>query len=423
MKLIFHGAAREVGRSCIELVTQDGSFIFDCGIKMDPEGLQYPQRMDDLTGVKAVFLSHAHLDHTGALPLLKHNDSKVKVFCTKGTARVTDILLNDSYRIDLIKHHHPAYTQLDIKALEDQMIFLPYRKQVEEFGMKIEFFNSGHIPGSCSIKVNVEGTNILYTGDINTEDTELVMPADTNYGDVDVLIVESTYGNREHEPREEVEEKFIDHIVKTTRRGGNVLIPVFGVGRAQEILLILNKYHFEVPIYLDGMARKVTDIMINNCMNLRDPAKIRTAYRSVREIRNKNMREIVMRQRGIFLTTSGMIEGGPIISYLKRFHNDKNSSLLMTGYQCEGTNGRMILEEGYAFLDGLKAKIRMEYQKYDFSAHAGMTDLHNLILKVKPKKVIINHGDEDEVLALQDWCAKNTKSKVYAPKLNDNIEL
>lgn len=423
MRFTFHGGANEVGRSCIEMNTTLGDFIFDCGIKVTPEGLVYPKKMDDLTGVKGVFLSHAHLDHTGALPMFKHSGSKAKIFCTKATARISDVLLNDSYQVDIIKHNHPAYTKFDIKSVEDQMVFVNYRKKYTELGLDFEFFNSGHIPGASSIKVHVDGTNVLYSGDINTQGTYLVKEADTDFGFVDILIVESTYGNRDHEERHVVEDKFVTSILNALRKGGSVVIPVFGVGRAQEVLMLLSKYTFDVPIYIDGMARKVTNLIVNNSTNLTDPFKVRNSYENAREVRNEGMREMVMKKRGIFITTSGMIEGGPVMSYMKRFHNDEHSAVLLTGYQCEGTNGRLLLDTGFCFIEGMKMKVKMNVEKFDFSAHAGKTQLHDLVKKVKPRAVIIQHGDPEAVKDLGDWCKKNTSCKVYMPSVGDSIEL
>lgn len=423
MQLIFHGAAKEVGRSCIELKTQVGNFIFDCGIKITPDGFDYPEKLRDLSDVKAIFLSHAHLDHTGGLPLLKHYGSKAKIFCTNATAKIADILLKDSYQIDLIKHHHPAYTKYDIKSVENQMVYTNFRSPKNEYGLKYEFFNSGHIPGASSIKLTVEGTDILYTGDINTEETELVKSADTDYGNVDILITESTYGGREHETRKNVEDKFISEIITTLRRGGSVVIPVFGVGRAQEILSVLDKYHFEVPVYLDGMARKVTNTILNSSNNLNDPLKIRRAYRHVREVKNMKMRQMITNNQAIFLTTSGMLSGGPIMSYLKRFHNDEKSSVLLTGYQVEGTNGASLLETGYVYIDGLKTKVKMNYKQFDFSAHSGREELHELVKKINPKKIILQHGDPEQIEEFKKWCEDNTSISVYAPNINDILEL
>lgn len=423
MKFTFHGGANEVGRSCIEMETGKGTFLFDCGIKVTPEGLVYPKKMDDLNDVKAVFLSHAHLDHTGALPMFKHSGSKAKIFCTKATARISDVLLNDSYQVDLIKHNHPAYTKFDIKSVEDQMVFVQFRKDYSELGLDFEFFNSGHIPGASSIRVNVDGMNVLYTGDINTQETYLVKAADTNYGQVDTMIVEATYGNRDHDERHVVEDKFITSILNALRKGGSVVIPVFGVGRAQEILMLLAKYTFDVPIYVDGMARKVTNLIVTNSSNLADPFKVRNSYNAAREVRNEGMREMVMKKRGIFITTSGMIEGGPVMSYMKRFHNDEHSVVLLTGYQCEGTNGRLLLETGFAFIEGMKIKVKMNVEKFDFSAHAGKTQLHDLVKKVKPRTLIIQHGDPEAIKDFGEWCRKNTSSKVYMPNVGDSIEL
>lgn len=423
MEFVFHGAAKEVGRSCIEMKTTKGDFLLDCGIKITPQGLVYPKKMDDLKNIKAVFLSHAHLDHTGALPMLKHSGSNAKIFCTKGTARISDVLLNDSYQVDIIKNNHPAYTKFDIKSSENLMTFVDYKKKYSAFGVGFEFFNSGHIPGSASIKLSCDNINVLYTGDINTQGTYLVNAADTDYGFIDVMIIESTYGARDHENRETTEDKLVTSIISTLRKGGSVILPVFGIGRAQEILMILSRYKFNVPVYVDGMARKVNDIIINNCSNLCDNSSLKRSYREAREVRNQQMREFIQNRKGIFVTTSGMVEGGPVLGYIKRLHNDKNSSIFLTGYQCEGTNGRLLLEDKSCYIDGMKVNVNMNVEKFDFSAHSGKTELHDLIKKTKPSSIIIQHGDPEEIEELGAWCKKNTSCKVFMPEIGDSIEL
>ena len=233
MKILIHGAGREVGRSCIEVQSKDGEFLLDCGVKLSVGGMEYPTRTDT-KNIDAVFISHAHLDHTGCLPLFDHQGLFCPVFATPMTKAITKILLLDSFEIEMAERHGDvAYKKRDVERIGESIITVSYNEWNKIHGIEWKFYDAGHIPGSSSVMIKTEGKTILYTGDINTEETLLMQRINDNYDEpIDILIIESTYGNRSHPERSKTEEEFLN-LVEEKIKQGTVLLPCFAVGRNQ----------------------------------------------------------------------------------------------------------------------------------------------------------------------------------------------
>ncbi len=421
MQFIFHGAGREVGRSCIEL---DNTFLFDAGLKITEHGTEFPTGFDH-TLIKAVFLSHAHLDHTGALPLFNHEGMKCPIFTTRMTKLITEVLLQDSFHIELITHIHPAYHENNIFNVLKHFQDVNYNKEYsvpQVSGATFQFLDAGHIPGSASILLKYKGKTILYTGDVNQQNSLLLEGAHYVLKNVDVMITESTYGDRGHPDRKQTEQRFVSVIEEILAGGGSVLLPTFAVGRAQELMLLLSQTKLEYPIYLDGMAKKVMDICISNQMFVRDAAALRRAQKRVQYITSPMDRKKVLSENCIIITTSGMVTGGPVMEYLKMMFFEPKHGLLLTGYQGDGTNGRLLLQEKAAFVDGKKVRWEGRIEQFDFSAHAGQSDLVGAVQRIRPTHLIINHGDE---IAMQTLAAqvKGFAKKIYLPQIDEKVEI
>lgn len=419
MKLKFYGSGKEVGRSCIQLSTEGKNFLLDAGIKMG-HAIEHPL-MPDLNLIDAVFISHAHLDHTGALPYFNFNGLTAPIFSTMATKDITQLLLQDSYKIAL----HSGTLDYDENNMHAVMSLFEHRnlRARYEYDHKIryEFFDAGHIPGSSSILFEAEGKKLLYTGDINTQATRLLNAADTNYGHVDVMICESTYGDKNHEPRIITEKRFINKVNETTHFG-SCLIPAFAVGRAQEIMLILSNNDIFVPAYLDGMADAATNTFLRDSQSLRNARELSLSKRKVETVHNFGERKEVEHNKSIIIATSGMLTGGPVIEYLKAMSDKKENSILLTGYQAEETNGRLLLEQHRLQLDNIMKNVKCYVEQFDFSAHAGMQELHEFIKKVNPKKLILNHGDPDAIKSLALF-ASEQGIEVIVPNNGDELEL
>lgn len=250
-------------KSCIELISQANRFLLDAGVKFKEDGFEAPFNVFNIPNIKGLFLSHAHLDHTGSLPLFEHFNLICPIFTTQQTKELTKILLKDSYKIARIKHLHPAYQKNDLKRVYNATRIVEFDQWYKHMNLEFMFLNAGHIPGSAMVLIKTEDKKILYTGDYKYKTSELMKGVDSeidsnvNLNDIDVLITESTYGGKPLPDRQGIEDSFLDMIDEVIKKG-SVIVPVFGLGRAQEILIVLSRRKWSVPIYIDGMAVEVT---------------------------------------------------------------------------------------------------------------------------------------------------------------------
>ncbi len=429
MKIIFHGAAREVGKSCIELQTEGQRYILDAGVKFIQHGVEYPKFLDNVYELDGVFISHAHMDHSGALPLLEHKALNCHIFMTHMTWDITNLLLADSYHLEKLKHIHPAYQERDIKKVKNDLKFIQYDKEytTKDKKIKFQYLNAGHIPGSASILMEIEGKTVLYTGDINTEDTNLMVPSDLEnlQNKIDVLITENTYGNRIHPDRVDSEEGIIKSINSCIKEGGSALVPVFGVGRAQEALMILDKLDDSIPIYLDGMARKVTELVLKSGDPYVDNIDVlERMFKRAIKIKSPRERDSIARKKGVvILSTSGMLQGGPSVSYASHMAHNRDNFVIFTGYQASGTNGRSMFEDHTFYENHHRFKVHAHIRKFDFSAHYGQDSIHKLIKKLNPKNLILQHGDLEALEAVRLELESNGfEGKVFLPYIGEEIE-
>ena len=415
MHIEFHGGASEVGRSCIEI---NGEILLDAGLKLGTQ-IEYPQNIS-YKNIKAVFVSHAHLDHCGALPLFVHYGLNCPIICTKETRDLIFPMLDDAYNL---QKENSDYDEDDIQKIRPMIEVVEEGVKGRLHDYEFKFLHAGHIPGSSSILIEREGKKLIYTGDINTINTELMGKAE-DFPEVDILITEATYGDEDHEERDVLEKNFIEAVTKTIGRGGSVIIPAFGLGRSQEILIILEKLNTKVPIYLDGMARRITNILFNQPRELRDAALLRRAFKKSIIVKDFSQRNEIVKKQGIFITTSGMLTGGPVMSYLEHYRDDRNSTIILTGYQSENTNGRRLMNGERVEIDNKLYEVKCELQIFGFSAHAGKKELIELIKNVNPKLLILNHGDLEAIQFLKQEVLKKMKNiEVMTPKIGDAIDV
>ncbi|MEK6868249.1 MAG: MBL fold metallo-hydrolase [Nanoarchaeota archaeon] len=419
MQFIFHGAGREVGRSCVEI---DKTILLDAGLKITEHGTEYPSFFEPQK-IQAVFLSHAHLDHTGSLPVLNHSGLTSPIYSTRMTRLMTEVLLDDSFHIELITHTHPGYGKENIFNVLQNFRDTEYETTVSvSKDLNAKFLDAGHIPGSASILLNYKKKNILYTGDINWQNSLLLAGAKYTVNNIDIMITEATYGDRNHPSRSETEQRFIATIKEILSKDGSVLLPAFAIGRAQELMLLLTAAKIECPIYLDGMAKKVTDLCLSNPMFVRNAGALREAHKKIQYITSEIERKRILQEKCIIITTSGMVTGGPVMEYLKMMFFEPKHGILLSGYQGDGTNGRLLLQEKCAYVDGKKVKWTGRIEQFDFSAHAGQDDLIAAVKRIQPKALILNHGDEIAIETMQDKLKKYVK-KIYAPKIDEVLEV
>ena len=418
MKLKFHGGAQEVGRSCV--VVND-TFLLDAGLKIKEHngGVEYPSNFN-LSNIQAVFISHSHLDHVGALPMFNFEGLRCSVFLTRMTREISKIMLKDSYHIATLSDSHAGYSEENVYNSFSFMQTVKLNKRYHFGDMNFKFLDAGHIPGAASILLEIEGKKLLYSGDISHTNTHLVLGSDYHVDNVDILICESTYGDRLHENRQEAEKRFKQKILEAIERGGSVIIPVFAVGRAQEVILMLRDLPIDTPIYLDGMSKGITQLCLQNPETIKNANELRQCLEKIHFVKGKHHRKNISKQQGIIITTSGMVVGGAIMGHLPYYVNDDRHSILLTGYQGEDTNGRSLLENKTMIIDDQKYKWKGYIEKFDFSAHSGQDELIKYIAHINPKVLVLMHGEPASIKILAE---KFPDKEVYTPHLDEELSV
>jgi len=410
IRLRFLGGSDRVGS--LALLTQmDGkNLLFDYGLTPSkPPEYPLPAPPVDL-----VFLSHAHLDHSGMIPALLSGLNQ-RLITTRLTWEISDILHKDTLKIARSDGYAIPYTLGDIHHVKHCLHPVkPNRRYHIGDDLEVKFHSSGHIPGSLMFELQ-GSRRFLFTGDINVIDTRLVRGCKPV--ECDVLCMEGTYAGREHQRRDELEKTFLDKIDEVVSRGGRVVLPAFAVARAQELLLILRNSGFNV--WFDGMGKKVTQVYFRYPRCIRSVEQLKKAYEAVNIVHSDYGRKLALKGE-VILTSSGMMDGGPVLHYMNKLKNDTKSAVLLTGYQVEDTNSRLLVEEGKLDFYGVIEPVHCEIDYFDFSAHAGHSQLIDFARKCKPEKVVLMHSDNRSILAeeLRDFV-----DEVYTPMDGEEIIL
>ncbi len=387
IELDFLGGGNEVGRAAVLVGSGDERFLFDYGIEVQ-DGQAPIQPGLPLTGM---FITHAHIDHSGMIPELYKRGWKGNVYGTGATHGLSTMLLKDSIDVQRKKGQTPHYHPVHIKMMNSFWKNVDYGKRVRFRNSSVRFLDAGHIPGSSSPVLETGGKKIMYTGDLKFTDTQLVRASKIWKEDVDVLIMESTYHYKNHPDRRGLENDLRELVQNVVYNNGTVLIPSFAVGRTQEMLCILDDLGF--PIFMDGMGIEATDIILHYPKFIRDPGKLRKAFGRARKIHGSKDRKQALKDPGVVISTAGMMSGGPIGYYVKKLYQREDCALVLTGYQVEGTVGNVLMNTGRYVHEGMDALLRMPYSFMDFSAHCGRDSLIRLVKKTNPEKVFIIHGD------------------------------
>ncbi len=430
------GGVKQVGRSCFIVVTPESKVMLDCGINPgEMSGLDAYPRLDwlnfDFDDLDAVVISHAHIDHQGFLPTLFKYGYKGPVYCTEPTLPLMTLLQNDSVKIADSNGTYLPFSVRDVNEVIKYCITLPYGKPTDiSPDITITLNNAGHIMGSATVHLNISGAhNILYSGDYKYARTQLLDSAVSMYPRVETLITESTYGNSTDimPDQQLVYRTFTESINKTLTEGGKVLIPVPAVGRAQEIMLVMAKeMHdgrlIESPIYIEGMISEASAIHMSYAHYLGSDVR-RSVSQGINPFLSEyftvisgGKRDEVLNDESpvIVMATSGMLEGGPSVEYFKQLAPNPKNKIMFVSYQINGTLGRRVLDGAMSEVSMMdktgKVKVvpvRCQTQKIDgFSGHSDFNQILSFVARVKPKRVLVNHGERTK--------SENTASAIYS---------
>ncbi|MDE1857375.1 MAG: MBL fold metallo-hydrolase [Candidatus Micrarchaeota archaeon] len=430
MKVSFFGGAGEVGRSCILVKSDKSKILLDAGVKLGAVE-EYPQIRDsDLKGIDGIFISHAHLDHFGYLPHIFTAGYRGKVYATKPTIELINIAIRDYMNISKPKN----VTSQGLAEMAKHFEIIEYGKPFRLKDLTIKVVQSGHILGSAITTVSDGKHTIMYSGDMNMAQTRLLPGADMKNARADTLIIESTYGakNDIFPPEKEVSQKLMASIKETLHKGGKVIIPTFGVGRAQEVLFMLDDFMNsgilpKAPIYISGVINKIMRIHRHNVIYCRREVQMRILMSDSDPFKSKNfvpvesneLRGKIVKEKeaSIIVTTSGMLTGGPVMYYLARLARDPMNKLILVGYQAEGTLGRA-LQEGAreVTVNRAKVKVNLTVETFHLSAHADRKQLEAAIAKVHGlKNVFVVHGEKSKSEDLRMHIANKYNAIVPEP--------
>lgn len=445
MRLKFLGAAATVTGSSFYLTGKNTNLMVDFGMfqgKPEESRLNAIKPEIDFMKLSAVFLTHAHLDHCGRLPLLAKHNFNGPIFMTEATKALAELVLYDSAKIAKEEVVDPLYTEDDVEAVLKQVQTVEYDKPFEVGDFTINFLDAGHILGSASVVVTERdtGSTVAFSGDLGNTPEPLIAP--THWvTKANIAVVESTYGDQIHPPREEVE-NLVEIIQKAERLKGVVLIPSFSIERSQELLYIFDQLKkdgrmaYETPVFLDGpMAIKAT-MVFKDFPGLYSPAlkeQVRSddpfdfpglvicdTVEKSKQIRNYEGTKVIV-------AGSGMMTGGRVIHHAARYLSDPKNQIVIVGYQAEDTLGRQILDgKPSVNIWGSMVDVKAEVVEIKtMSAHADQGQILTWLKKIDGlEQVVLVHGEDLARLVLNEKIHQELPSvKVVLPTIQQEIEL
>jgi len=454
IRLTSLGGFREVGRSCILIQTRDSNILLDVGLNVGNKNDQFPN-FDvpefSIRDLDAIIISHAHLDHCGMVPYLFKYGYRGPVYSTLPTRNLSTMLQLDFVQICEKEGIPMPYAKRDVKSAVLHTIPLSWGKVTDIApDIKLTLHNSGHILGSSLIHLHFGkgGYNFVYTGDFKYQKTRLLEKAAVKFPRVEALLIESTYGGpQDRIPSRQDSERELRQILNSTiKRGGKVLIPVLAVGRAQELIIVLEELLSkgiidQVPLFLDGLISEATAIHTANPDFLSSDLREKILHQGKNPFLSDffttvsghdERNDVIMGGPCIILATSGMLIGGPSVQYLKALAEDKNNSLIFVSYQVNGTLGARI-QRGFREIQYTNAKGRTQLVRLNlnvftlegFSGHSSRSQISQFLRRIqpKPKLVITNHGEESKCVSLSTMIHKKLRKATKSPKNRETILL
>ena len=457
VSLLTLGGFGQVGRSCMLLTTPDSKVLIDCGIN---PGARTPSesfpRLDwaniSLDELDAIVIGHAHLDHTGFLPVLTKYGYKGPIYCTEPTLPMMNLIQLDAIKVAGAQGRTPMYAERDVHQIMRQTIGLSYGTVTDiSPDIKLVLANAGHILGSasCHFHIGNGDHNFVYSGDIKYGKSMLLESADTRFPRVETLLIESTYGAKEdiQPTREEVETAFIKSVNEILKGGGKVLIPIPAVGRAQELMMVIDKYMksgqlTESPVFMEGMIQEATAIHEAHPEYLERSLKQKILETDdnpfdseyFTNIEHADGRDEPLREDSpcIVIATSGMLEGGPVLEYFRNFAPNPKNKILFVSYQVNGTLGRRVMDGAKQVTimgrDGRVEVVTINAgtEKLEgFSGHSDYNQLMSYVQRLRPKlrRVLVNHGERRKSQNLSSAINRMYRVTTHYPQVQEAIKL
>ena len=417
MEVSVLGAAKQVGRSAFLVKGDKTSILLDYGVQLGKTpGFPSHVKPKDVDGI---VLSHAHLDHSGAIPLFFLKNT-LPVHATDLTIELSELLIGDF--IQLSRFSLP-FEYVELVNMMKNAIGTKIGEQSKIGEFNINFLEAGHIPGSAIARLDNGKKSVIYTGDFNAEDTNLLKAASIEWNEPDIIITESTYATADHPSREDVEDDFITFLKEVVERGGVALVPAFSVGRAQEMACILKKKKFPYPVAMDGMALKTNDILMRYQEHLRDPDLFKKSLGSLEIIRSWGQRKRIAKQPSVIIAPAGMLVGGLAVFYNNEIARNTKNAICIVSFQVPGTPGRTLLEKGITLINGKPRKVKAEVRRFNFSSHSGKSKMLDIFKKMNGSpKVLTVHGEAASCIKFSEDL-NELGFESYAPDIGFKIEV
>ncbi|KAB1207081.1 Cleavage and polyadenylation specificity factor subunit 3-I [Morella rubra] len=437
------GAGNEVGRSCVYMSYKGKTVMFDCGIHPAYSGmaaLPYFDEIDPST-IDVLLITHFHLDHAASLPyFLEKTTFRGRVFMTYPTKAIYKLLLTDYVKVSKVSVEDMLYNEQDINRSMDKIEVIDFHQTVEVNGIRFWCYTAGHVLGAAMFMVDIAGVRVLYTGDYSREEDRHLRAAETPQFSPDICIIESTYGVQLHQPRNVREKRFTDVIHSTISEGGRVLIPVFALGRAQELLLILDEYwsnHPElhnIPIYYASpLAKRCLTVYETYIHSMND--RIRTQYaaksnpfifKHISPIKSiENFKDV---GPSVVMASPGGLQSGFSRQLFDMWCSDRKNACVIPGYMVEGSLAKTIINEPkeVTLMNGLSAPLNMQVHYISFSAHADSAQTSAFLEELLPQNIILVHGEANEMGRLKQKLISqftDRNIKIFNPKNCQSVEM
>ncbi|MFB5648685.1 MAG: MBL fold metallo-hydrolase, partial [Candidatus Nitrosomaritimum aestuariumsis] len=415
------GAANEVGRSGFLVNCNGTNLLLDYGVlfgkRGSPPGYPLHVKPKDLD---AIIITHAHLDHSGNVPSL-FVSGNTDVYATPPTMDLSQLLIEDMLKItkDAQPFGLPELNNMMRNAKE-----IGYKQKITKGNATFELRETGHVIGGSSVLVESEKKKMFYTGDIKTHGSRMLREADLDIGEIDLLIMESTYSQTEQTPRKESETQLIEFANEVMDRKGVLFIPSFSVERSQEMACILRSSNFKHKIIMDGMALKVNDIMFRHPSYLRDPEVFADAINEAIAVKDHEKRKRALEEPCVVISPAGMLVGGNATYYLQQLSFDSKNGIALVSYQGEGTPGKKLLDDGKVTSRGKELNVAAEVKQFQFSGHADRKELFEIVEKIKGNpKVLTVHGDMESCERFAQEIHDKFGFEAHAPEVNEVISI